>query len=88
MRDRRRKYRADTAALRSESHLCVAPTLMRWQRYVEYLEASQGKVLINNCEKKKHQANFGSDLLRSNDCVKRKWPLVSRSTATQKDTSN
>lgn len=49
MRDRRRKYRADTAALRSESHLCVAPTLMQWQRYEEYLELSQGKVLINIC---------------------------------------
>lgn len=88
MRDRRRKYRADTAALRSESHLCVAPTLMLLQRYEEYLEVSQGKVLINICKNQKHQANVGSDLLRSNDCVKKKWPLVSRSAATQKDTSN
>lgn len=49
MRDRRRKYRADTAALRSESHLCVAPTLMQGQNYEEYMELSQGKVLINIC---------------------------------------
>lgn len=88
MRDRRRKYRASTAALRSESHLCVAPTLMQGQNYEEYMELSQGKVLINNCEKKKHQAIVGSDLLRSNECVKKKWPLVSRPASTQKDTSN
>lgn len=41
MRDRRRKYRASTAALRSELLLSIAPTLMQWQRYEEYLELSQ-----------------------------------------------